>query len=144
MYLLDTNVVIGLFGGKAGIAERIVRVGHEELCISAIVAHELYFGALHSRRVEANLRQVEALPLGILPLTVSDMRAAAELRESLARRATPIGPYDVLIAGQAVARDLTLVTHNVRRGLGSLALRQGFPSVIYFSSAVRIAISTGE
>jgi tRNA(fMet)-specific endonuclease VapC len=112
-YLLDTNVVIGLFGGKASIAERIVRVGHEELCISAIVAHELYFGALHSRRVEANLRQVEALPLGILPLTVSDMRAAAELRESLARRATPIGPYDVLIAGQAVARDLTLVTHNL-------------------------------
>ena len=25
-----------------------------------------------------------------------------------------IGPYDVLIAGQALARGLTLVTHNVR------------------------------
>ncbi len=26
---------------------------------------------------------------------------------------TPIGPYDVLIAGQALARGLVLVTHNV-------------------------------
>jgi tRNA(fMet)-specific endonuclease VapC len=27
---------------------------------------------------------------------------------------TPIGPYDALIAGQALARSLTLVTHNMR------------------------------
>jgi hypothetical protein len=28
--------------------------------------------------------------------------------------ATPIGPYDVLIAGQARSRDATLVTHNTK------------------------------
>lgn len=31
----------------------------------------------------------------------------------LARQGTPIGPYDVLIAGQARARGLTLVTNNL-------------------------------
>ncbi len=32
----------------------------------------------------------------------------------LASKGTPIGAYDVLIAGQAVARNLILVTHNTR------------------------------
>ena len=32
----------------------------------------------------------------------------------LAAAGTPIGPYDVLIAGQAIARGLTLITNNVR------------------------------
>ena len=31
---------------------------------------------------------------------------------NVALRGTPIGPYDVLIAGQAKARDVILVTHN--------------------------------
>jgi tRNA(fMet)-specific endonuclease VapC len=30
----------------------------------------------------------------------------------LADKRTPISPYDVLIAGQAIARDLILITHN--------------------------------
>jgi len=32
----------------------------------------------------------------------------------LERRGQPIGPYDLLIAGQALASGLTLVTHNVQ------------------------------
>ncbi|TWG88273.1 tRNA(fMet)-specific endonuclease VapC [Cupriavidus gilardii J11] len=33
----------------------------------------------------------------------------------LAAAGTPIGPYDVLIAGEAIARKLTLITRNVRQ-----------------------------
>lgn len=44
----------------------------------------------------------------------ADARAAAHQRLQLASRGTPIGPYDLLIAGQALARDLTLVTGNTR------------------------------
>jgi len=40
-----------------------------------------------------------------------DARQAGELRAALAAAGTPIGPY-VLIAGQALARSLILVTHN--------------------------------
>lgn len=36
------------------------------------------------------------------------------VRAMLERAAMPIGAYDVLIAGQALARDLILVTHNTR------------------------------
>lgn len=34
-------------------------------------------------------------------------------RNDSAQLCRPIGPYDVLIAGQATARSLTLITHNV-------------------------------
>lgn len=41
-----------------------------------------------------------------------DARQAGEIRAILAARGSAIGPYDVLIAGQACARDLILITHN--------------------------------
>ena len=46
----------------------------------------------------------------VLDFDREDARQAGELRARLAAAGTPIG--DVLIAGQALARGLTLVTHN--------------------------------
>lgn len=43
-----------------------------------------------------------------------DARAAGLLRAQLARAGTPVGPYDALIGGQALARDLTVITRNFR------------------------------
>ncbi|WP_164066578.1 PIN domain-containing protein, partial [Serratia marcescens] len=76
--------------------------------------HELYFGAYCSQRVDFNLETLRLLftDLEILDLEREDARAAGEIRAELARRGTPIGPYDVLIAGQAMARGLPLVTNN--------------------------------
>ena len=50
----------------------------------------------------------------MIDFTVADARKAGEIRAVLAAAGTPIGPYDVLIAGQALARDVTLVIRNVR------------------------------
>lgn len=41
-------------------------------------------------------------------------RHAGEIRAALAAQGAPIGGYDVLIAGQARSRSLTLVTRNMR------------------------------
>lgn len=76
--------------------------------------HELYFGAYRSQRRERNLALVDALRFEVLPLDLEDARQAGEVRASLAALGTPIGAYDVLIAGQARARGLVLVTRNVR------------------------------
>lgn len=35
------------------------------------------------------------------------------MRAQLVRQGIPIGPYDILIAGQAMARRMVLVTHNL-------------------------------
>jgi tRNA(fMet)-specific endonuclease VapC len=50
----------------------------------------------------------------VLPCGIEDARASASLRASLEARGRPIGAYDVLIAGVALARGLVLVTSNVR------------------------------
>ena len=48
------------------------------------------------------------------PFDGEDAEQAGEIRAALVLPGTPIGPYDVLIAGQAKARSLTLITRNAR------------------------------
>ena len=111
-YLLDTNVVIAAVAGEAAIISRLKEEDVSDFGVSAVVMHELYFGTFRSARVEANIARVEGLRFPVLELSLRDGRYAGEIRADLARRGTPIGPYDVLIAGQALARSLTLVTRN--------------------------------
>jgi len=51
-------------------------------------------------------------PLQILPFDAEDGRIAGDIRARLEQSGTPIGPYDYLIAAQAVRHKLTLVTAN--------------------------------
>ncbi|MBH5366504.1 type II toxin-antitoxin system VapC family toxin [Bradyrhizobium glycinis] len=114
-WLLDTNAVIALVTRRSEpLLRRVEATEPGALAISSIVAHELYFGAYRSQKVEFNLETLRLLfaDLDILELDQEDARAAGEIRAELARRGTPIGPYDILIAGQAIARDLPLVSNN--------------------------------
>jgi tRNA(fMet)-specific endonuclease VapC len=113
-YLLDTNAVIALLKGDARLLTRLRQHRPGDFAIPAIAAHELFYGAFKGHRVEDNLARVEALRLAVLEFDREDARRAGALRAHLAVAGTQIGPYDVLIAGQALARDLTLITHNVR------------------------------
>lgn len=112
-FLLDTNAVIALLEDDRSLVARIRTYLPSDFGISAIVHHELCFGAYKSRRVAANLQNVHALQFEVVPISKADAERAGEIRAALQARGTPIGPYDVLIAGQAVARSLTLITHNV-------------------------------
>jgi tRNA(fMet)-specific endonuclease VapC len=53
-------------------------------------------------------------PLSILEFTSDDAAAYAQVRAKLERAGTPIDPLDTLIAAQAVARKLVLVSNNER------------------------------
>ena|SRR5205807_5318000 len=112
-YLLDANVVIGLLNDATSkLARRARRERPADIAISAIVAHELFYGAFKSRRAAQNVALIDALQLTVLEFDKEDARQAGEVRALLALKGTPIGPYDALIAGQAKARDLILITHN--------------------------------
>jgi tRNA(fMet)-specific endonuclease VapC len=112
-YLLDTNAVIALLNEtKSRTARRARRHKPGDVGISAIVLHELYYGAFKSQRTVRNVAVVDTLQFSVVEFDEDDARQAGELRALLASRGTPIGPYDVLIAGQARARKLTLVTRN--------------------------------
>lgn len=112
-YLLDANAVIALLNDTTSpIARRVRRHAPRDFGVSAVVIHELYYGAFKSQRVEQNVARVDALQFSVLEFDEEDARRAGQIRAHLASKGTPIGPYDVLIAGQAMARELTLVTHN--------------------------------
>ena len=113
-FLLDANAVIELLNQPDGAVLRRVRA-HDpsDIGLSAIALHELYYGAFKSHRQEQNVGMVDGLRLEVVEFDRDDGRRAGEIRAALAKRGTPIGPYDILIAGQAMARGLTLVTANV-------------------------------
>jgi tRNA(fMet)-specific endonuclease VapC len=111
-YLLDTNALIGLLKRHPGLVKRARQNAPQDFAVSSIVAHELFFGAYKSQRQAENLARVDNIQFEVLDFDKEDARQAGEVRAVLAKVGTPIGPYDVLIAGQAKARDLTLITQN--------------------------------
>ncbi|MGJ0395508.1 MAG: type II toxin-antitoxin system VapC family toxin [Methylocystis sp.] len=114
-YLLDTNAVIRLLkGDDSSLAHRLRQHRPDEICLSSIVTHELYFGAYKSARVGANLSRLHALRFEVLPFDLDDSIIAGEIRAKLRAEGAPIGPYDLLIAAQALCRGLALVTANVK------------------------------
>lgn len=115
-WMLDTNAVITLVTRRSdALLRRVEAAAPGTLAVSSIVAHELYFGAYRSQRIDFNLETLRLLfaDLVVLELDQEDARTAGEIRATLAQRGTPIGPYDVLIAGQARARGFVLVTNNI-------------------------------
>lgn len=114
-YLLDTNAVIALLNEPQGaVSKRVKTLTPSEFGLSALVVHELYFGAYKSQRRERNVALVSGLRFEVLPFDQEDAHHAGEIRAGLGVLGTPIGAYDVLIAGQARARGLVLVTRNLR------------------------------
>lgn len=113
-YLLDANAVIALLKGQDRFLARLRRHRPEQFALSSIVAHELYYGAYRSVRTKESLERVDALAFPVLEFDREDARAAGQVRARLSDEGSPIGPYDVLIAGQALARGLILLTYNQR------------------------------
>jgi tRNA(fMet)-specific endonuclease VapC len=112
-YLLDSNAVIALLNDTdSPLADRIRLYKPGDIGISSIVIHELFYGAFKSKRSENNIALIDALRLEVLDFDKEDARQSGELRAALAALGTPIGPYDTLIAGQAQARNMILITHN--------------------------------
>ena len=123
-YLLDANAVIAMLRdvrSRPALRARQEPLG--DVAVSVIVMQELYYGAFKSARVARNLAAVDALRFPILEFDREDARRAGEIRAALSEIGLIIGPYDVLIAGQAAARDLTLVTHNTREFARAPGLR---------------------
>jgi tRNA(fMet)-specific endonuclease VapC len=119
-YLLDTNACIALINDKMpAVRTRLQRAlaQEAEITVSSIVAFELWYGVAKSARVEANARLVDTFfagPVTLLAFDPEDAKVAGRIRAELEIAGKPIGAYDVLIAGQALRHQLTLITANGR------------------------------
>lgn len=86
------------------------------IAVSSIVLYELWYGVARSARRRENAERLRAFLSGninIVPFDEADAASAGELRATLEAAGTPIGPYDLLIAAQALRLGATLVTANV-------------------------------
>ena len=114
-YLLDTNLCIRVLRDRPqGLRSRFAAESGA-LCISTVVLMELMHGAAKSARPDYNRREVEtfAARLEVLPFDAVAASHAAEIRTVLERRGQVIGAYDLMIAGHARSRGLTVVTGNL-------------------------------
>lgn len=115
MYLLDTNICISLMRNQyPKMTDKILSMDPSLLMISSITVFELEYGAAKSQQKERTQAQLAMFlsAFTILPFDAGDAIATGRIRGELAKKGTPIGPYDLQIAAQGLSRKLTVVTHN--------------------------------
>lgn len=116
MYLLDTCTVSDFVKGQPKVLERVKATPPNLIAVSALTRMEVDYGlALNVERARKLAPLLDAFFSAIvtLPFDAADARAAAAIRAALKTQGQPIGAYDVLIAGTALARGLVVVTSNV-------------------------------
>jgi tRNA(fMet)-specific endonuclease VapC len=116
-YLLDTDICIYLNNNHPeNVVKRMQQIQMAEIGISSITVFELTHGALKSQKVSHNLNQINQLRqiISVLDLDTDAAEHAAKIRRKLEALGTPIGPFDILIAGQAISLNAILVTNNTR------------------------------
>jgi len=118
-FLLDTNACIALINGQShSLRKKFERVnaGGNQIFVSSIAMFELWYGVFKSSREDFNAKRLQAFLTGSITLLAfddEDAKVAGSVRAGLERSGKPIGSYDLLLAGQAIRRKLTLVTANV-------------------------------
>ena len=125
-YLLDTNICIYLIKRRPSeVLERFKQHSPQDAAICTITLFELQYGIEKSQYQQ---RSEDALTKFLLPLNLINLDRpaaieAASIRARLEREGMPIGPYDLLIAGLAKSRDMTLVTNNSKEFRRIVGLR---------------------
>ena len=116
-YMLDTNMCIYLIKRKPHqVLEKFQTLSAGDISLSTVTVAELQYGIAKSQRPQQNHT---ALDLFLAPLAIVDFDSAAarqygQIRAELEQMGTPIGAYDLLIAGHARSLNATLVTNNTR------------------------------
>jgi len=115
-FLVDTNICIYALKQNPIVLARLLEQKPVDVGLSVITEAELRTGAAKSTSPTRTARLLENFlrPLTVVELVSADAVAYAQLRARLERAGTPIGPLDALIAAQAMARGLTLVSNNER------------------------------
>jgi len=116
MYVLDTNTLIYYFKAMGNISKKLLAKSPREIGIPAIVIFELQVGIAKSTSPEKRTQQLSSLlsRTTILPFNIDEAIKSAQIRADLEKKGIPIGRYDLLIAGTALAKNNILVTRNTR------------------------------
>lgn len=116
IYLLDTDTCIDVLRQKPGMVNRLEQISPADCAVSMVTVYELLCGVGKAQHPDKERAKVERFvsAITLLPFDRSAAESSAQIRTDLEQRGIPIGPYDLLIAGQALANGLTLITNNVK------------------------------
>lgn len=117
--LIDTSTLIDAERGRIAFERHLEHYGDERVFLSVITVSELLHGVHRATQPEVQAKRsafVEALlqRFPIVPIDVAIARAHAQLWAALEAQGTRIGAHDLWLAATGIARDMTLVTANVR------------------------------
>lgn len=115
-YLLDTDTLIYIFKRAGNCLEHLRKLPDEVIATSAVNMFELEFGLAKSDKpapLRAFIHEVKQR-YTVLNFDAAAAQKAGEIRAVLQSKGTPIGPYDVQVAGVALANNLSIVTRNTR------------------------------
>jgi tRNA(fMet)-specific endonuclease VapC len=117
-YLLDTNIVIGLFANESSITEKI-KPTTSRIFIPSIVFGELFYGAEQSSKKEENRKKIDALAQVsfVLECDLDSARQYGRIKSRLKDKGAPIPENDIWIAALAQQHQLTLVTRDKHFGI---------------------------
>ena len=114
-YLIDTNICIYIMNKRPiEIIHKFKQFDVGEIGVSTITISELQYGVAKSKNRRLNKQRVEEFlsPLEILPYDEIAASIYGDIRLQLEKFGEPIGPLDLLIAAQALSRNLGLITNN--------------------------------
>ena len=116
MYLLDTNICIYIINkNPKNVVKKLCSLNPRDIKISSVTVAELEYGASKSARRDQNRSAIYNFlsPFEIITFDTCDAEIYGIIRAELEQQGKPIGPYDMQLAAQALAKDLTFVTNNV-------------------------------
>ncbi len=117
MYLIDTNICIFAIKKRpTAVLERIQSNFEKGIFISSLTIAELEFGVSNSQHPDENrMALIEFLSIfDYLNYDEEDAIQYGKLKTILRRAGKVIGPIDMLLASQALSKELVMVTNNTR------------------------------
>lgn len=113
LYLLDTDTVSFALRGEGNVAAMLLSKRPSQIAMSSLTLGELRFGAekRKSRKLH-KLVDVFADTVEVVPFDANAANHFGRLSALLARRGTPIGAIDTMIAAHAQSLDRVLVSNN--------------------------------
>jgi tRNA(fMet)-specific endonuclease VapC len=116
-FMLDTDSCIALIKRKpAKMLDKLTSHAPGDVGLSTVTLAELRYGVAKSAQRDTNTLALDEflLPLEIADFDTNAAGAYGQVRVTLEKAGTPIGPLDTQIGAHALSLGAVLVTHNTR------------------------------
>ncbi len=112
-FILDTNIVIALFGNDVGVIEKIS--GVKGIFIPAIVVGELFYGAFNSGKPEQNSHKISDFlsEVKVLNCDQETGRFYGKIKKELKDKGRPIPENDIWIIALSMQHKIPVVSRDI-------------------------------